>query len=571
MTKKFIILLFVFVGDMIAQERIAPILSVTGLENAALLTWDSLAQAQSHFSAYRVYRGRLRSGPWTRLREWKRSSGSVVPNQFMDVGDDDSDGVVLAKEILKNDIVYYYRVSALLDSSVNPPASPSEEFSEIISVVPLPAATGFANGSITLVGETGIRGNISRPRFTITNPGNFDRLFAGHRLNVKVTTINTTSWYLFPVVVTDQSYTGNSQFFMDYSLSPAGDSASAGVRGGTFVKDNLFGFGSLAISFDWQFEQLSHGYSLDTIFLSTKTNDSTDTAILYRDTVSSPFVGIQDVARIMGEKEYEVEFLAGGLDTVNLASRRIYRYLNVRVREVGSGLDLTPGGIPAASDVPGLWKWTISRWSFDAVTGSDWPLDQRKAANRYYLPTDIDSSKRYLFSNSFYIESVRFVCDFANKGRFIGRPWPLVGREGTHDFSVGDKIRIVVSGGVSGAMPYNAEFNFAVGHPTSVPITSSVLDQIRVVPNPYIVRHEAQLSPGERRILFHYLPEHCVIRIYTVGLDLVKTITHDGGGTDQWDLRTAKGDLVGSQLFVAHFETSDGASTIKKFAVVVGE
>ena len=82
------------------------------------------------------------------------------------------------------------------------------------------------------------------------------------------------------------------------------------------------------------------------------------------------------------------------------------------------------------------------------------------------------------------------------------------------------------------------------------------------------MRHEAER--GNPLIFFNYLPDECTIRIYTIALDLVKTIQHQGGSRAEWNLQTEGGQLVASQLLIAHIEAPNGKQTTKKFAVVVG-
>jgi len=100
-------------------------------------------------------------------------------------------------------------------------------------------------------------------------------------------------------------------------------------------------------------------------------------------------------------------------------------------------------------------------------------------------------------------------------------------------------------------------------------VTEEMMEGIRVVPNPYFIRHEAQRSSAE--LYFNYLPEECTIRIYTLALDLVKTLQHMQGSREVWDLTTEGGQLVASQMLIAHIEANNGLETVKKFAVVVGK
>jgi hypothetical protein len=130
-------------------------------------------------------------------------------------------------------------------------------------------------------------------------------------------------------------------------------------------------------------------------------------------------------------------------------------------------------------------------------------------------------------------------------------------------------VHIRWSGGVKANFPNLAELS-VTGSPVSyTAVTDAIMDQIKIVPNPYLARHEAER--GERQIYFNYLPDECTIRIYTVALDLVKTIHHQGGSREVWNLQTEGGQIVASQMLYAYIETTNGAKTIKKFSVIVGK
>ena len=76
----------------------------------------------------------------------------------------------------------------------------------------------------------------------------------------------------------------------------------------------------------------------------------------------------------------------------------------------------------------------------------------------------------------------------------------------------------------------------------------SSLEEIRVVPNPYVVTN--RLEPldrqnprdrGPRRVYFDKLPTSCKITIYTITGELVKEISHESSidnGQEFWDLTT---------------------------------
>ncbi len=97
------------------------------------------------------------------------------------------------------------------------------------------------------------------------------------------------------------------------------------------------------------------------------------------------------------------------------------------------------------------------------------------------------------------------------------------------------------------------------------------LANIRIVPNPFVVTHAAQLSIDRPAVFFNYLPDECTIRIYTTALELVAELHHSGGSRAEWNLRTQGGQQVASQLLIAKISTPQGTSIIKKFAVVFAE
>ena len=90
-----------------------------------------------------------------------------------------------------------------------------------------------------------------------------------------------------------------------------------------------------------------------------------------------------------------------------------------------------------------------------------------------------------------------------------------------------------------------------------------------------IYNHCSHRVPGEpNKIMFLDLPLECTIKIYTETLELIKTIDHYGSGDEAWGvalndhMTTETGQLVVSGLYIAHIETPDGESTMRKFVIV---
>jgi hypothetical protein len=97
------------------------------------------------------------------------------------------------------------------------------------------------------------------------------------------------------------------------------------------------------------------------------------------------------------------------------------------------------------------------------------------------------------------------------------------------------------------------------------------MSEIIVVPNPFHLRAK-QLqfgSSAQDRLAFYGLPPQCTIRIFTERGDLIETIDHtDGSGDELWNSTTSSRQIVVSGLYIAHFETPDGESAIRKFTVI---
>jgi len=91
------------------------------------------------------------------------------------------------------------------------------------------------------------------------------------------------------------------------------------------------------------------------------------------------------------------------------------------------------------------------------------------------------------------------------------------------------------------------------------------LHRIAVVPNPYVSASSLEPKPevvfsagrGERRVDFIHLPKDCIIRIYTVAGEHIKTIEHNGtkfDGTEPWNLLSKDNLEIASGIYIYHVE-----------------
>ena len=105
----------------------------------------------------------------------------------------------------------------------------------------------------------------------------------------------------------------------------------------------------------------------------------------------------------------------------------------------------------------------------------------------------------------------------------------------------------------------------------------SDLDKVAVVPNPYVgaaswePQNLFRTGRGERRIQFINLPAKCMIRIYTVSGNLVKTLRQDAeidNGQLPWDLVSKDGMDISYGIYIYHVDAPGIGEKIGKFAVV---
>lgn len=179
-----------------------------------------------------------------------------------------------------------------------------------------------------------------------------------------------------------------------------------------------------------------------------------------------------------------------------------------------------------------------------------------------------------------------------------------------NDFQAGDKITVAFSGGIQGMPMPDTAFQIKTdnGNPTNYANatlydTQAALDQVQVVPNPYIVTHIGQQSTDFAKLYFTRLPPRCTIEIYSISGILIKTIEHNGyaststtnsttyqttttynydqlgdaSSRETWNLLSDGGQRVGSQVLIARIIARDPKNgnaeigeTTTKFAVVLG-
>jgi len=91
-----------------------------------------------------------------------------------------------------------------------------------------------------------------------------------------------------------------------------------------------------------------------------------------------------------------------------------------------------------------------------------------------------------------------------------------------------------------------------------------LLDLVKVVPNPFVVSAAWDSREGQHRLQFTNLPEKCTIKLYTVAGDLVRSIEHNGGSFEWWDLHNESDMEVAFGVYLYHIESESNGTTVEK-------
>lgn len=175
-------------------------------------------------------------------------------------------------------------------------------------------------------------------------------------------------------------------------------------------------------------------------------------------------------------------------------------------------------------------------------------------------------------------------------------PIKIIDNDSLSFFKIGDTVRIfvddnVINGlnykyyiasydtgnGITGPLENTPASNPQIGTNTvqvvpHAPISYGNLNEVKVVPNPYVVANGWEQG-DERQIQFTHLPSQATIRIMNTSGDLIRTIYHDQSNSiapsiAKWDLKNENQQLVAPGLYFYHVESSEG-NTSGKFIIIL--
>jgi hypothetical protein len=100
-------------------------------------------------------------------------------------------------------------------------------------------------------------------------------------------------------------------------------------------------------------------------------------------------------------------------------------------------------------------------------------------------------------------------------------------------------------------------------------VTSDLVKEVNVYPNPYYGFHELEASRSNKFVSFNHLPQTATIKIYSLGGTLVRQLDKTDDGTQflDWNLKNQYGYPVASGLYIVRIE-SGGNEKVLKLALV---
>ena len=214
--------------------------------------------------------------------------------------------------------------------------------------------------------------------------------------------------------------------------------------------------------------------------------------------------------------------------------------------------------------------------------GNIWELDSAMVIDSIYtaniLTIDTSWVLGYKFNSDFqfipgysnYSEDTRL--DYAQDTDKMG--WVVNLNRQQSYFNNGDVFRIYIANPL---IPGSDNFIIMTTKDDNT-LKDGDLDQIKVVPNPYIVTSVYERVSYSKEIHFTHLPQECVIRIYNTSGDMIQILQHNpsspgyrGPSVEAWNLGTYNNQDIAFGVYVFHVVSGGfdkGQEFIGKFAVI---
>ena len=196
-------------------------------------------------------------------------------------------------------------------------------------------------------------------------------------------------------------------------------------------------------------------------------------------------------------------------------------------------------------------NYTLMDLVVQDYAGPDWELDQEfNLSNDRVLVGELDSLNGW--------KGTSFIIDFINVDNdFYPQPGSRYSISWNRNFWSTDTFKFVVDS----------------INTVSAENLKNDLDNIRVVPNPYVgtnAMEQAVINPflnQPRKIMFANVPSNCVITIFTPSGVKVKTINKNdsSGGMVHWDLLNEEGLEIAAGMYLYHVQPHFADKSLNKY------
>lgn len=725
-----------------------PNVHTQALDRAVLVSWDSISDFSADpisrstlpFLGYRLYRttrsdhdSTIRpdgTNPVVKLGEWslydlkfdtiRDAKGTMtnlkitrlnttkkdIPHSYLDLGDDNQDGVITGSEGLINGVRYYYYLTAFDEYDTANRIGPLET-----AIVPgknfvseVPTKPPFIQVPFGLNGDSMcLASGVSNIQLDVKDTGRFIQLFTNDTMCVKFqprwqeNAYNTAQLRTNPLqvyvdftenrynhIVTYDALNGTKtpySFNTGIVLETPGQQGDTNLTG-RFTTDNVT-FApyqqidqTFSVLVDYNFVHLKAPYRLHSISVEggadlSMVRMSERTSRLKPGGIPLDYNNLDSVSfpsylGALGEKVYDITFgnsipmpPSFVYDTV---AKKIVQVTNIKApgasgadfgqpsvlpvtvtaHDVGGNCvgvlkhirDVNPNDVmmendyhfyhtltvdqrgltfPSFSDPDTMYVPIPGHYAVDAfhftdnagTTDHNAAVSIQKTTGPYYFAyntANVQGGKQLLTVHRFRLAGAELIVNFPGirQPTITGDSSPARSQYPT-DFAPGMKITAAFNGLVKGLPFPDSCFMIHTSKGSTLKLTDAslynenVLDQVQVVPNPYIVTHEGQTSTDNAKLYFTRLPPRATIEVYTINGELVKTIEHNGykqnasdstynydalgdrSSLEEWNILSEGRQRIGSQVLIARIIAKDPAhgdaviaETTTKFAVVLG-
>ncbi|NQV38875.1 MAG: hypothetical protein HQ509_12820 [Candidatus Marinimicrobia bacterium] len=213
-----------------------------------------------------------------------------------------------------------------------------------------------------------------------------------------------------------------------------------------------------------------------------------------------------------------------------------------------------------------------------------WDVDENRQINYAVYPTSpgkplfaANSDSTFIFTKNLYIVPANepYDVELLPHSFFSDAPtltWMIYFNRTSNEWENGNIIRFSVQY-TKPILLGEDMYTIRTTEPNTL-VKRGDLNDILVVPNPYIVSSVYETNVEVKEVQFTHLPDDCVIRIYNIAGELIQVLKHEpfsngyrGPSIEAWNLRSYNEQEIAFGVYYFHV-MADGQEKTGKFAVI---